>query len=74
MERREALAMERVGSLLLAQADGDHLHQAALDLAVEIGVRLDTVDRDDQVGLLEGVPIDEDGHARRHFAELHRLH
>ena len=44
----EALAVERVGALLLAKPDRDHLQQAALDRAAEVGVRLDPVDRDDR--------------------------
>jgi hypothetical protein len=44
----KALAMERVGAPLLAEPDRDHLHETALDLAGEVRVRLDAVDRDDQ--------------------------
>ena len=74
VEDREALAVESVRALLFAQPDRDHLHQAALDLAAEVRVRFDAVDRDDRVGFLVGVAIDVDRHARSHLAELHRLH
>ena len=74
VEGGEALAMERVGALLLAQADGDHLQQAALDLAGEVGVRLDPVDRHDQVRVLERVAVHEDRHAGSDLTELDGLH
>ena len=46
-------------ALQLAQADERHLHQPALVSSVEIGVRLDAVDEDDAVRLVN-VPIHED--------------
>ena len=40
------LRVDELGALLLAQADGDHLHQARFDRAAKIGVRLDAHDQD----------------------------
>jgi len=48
---------------LLACADDEHLREAALDLAVEVGVGLDPVDRDDGVGP-DSVAVRDDGTSR----------
>ena len=64
--------MSDVGAVLLAQADGHHLHQAALVLPLKSGVGLDAVDHDNAVGLM-GVLIDVHIHAP-YVADLHRLH
>ena len=65
VEDRETLPMEGIGPLLLAQPDGDHLHQPALDRPREVRVDLHPVDRDDQVRSLERVAIDEHRDAGR---------
>ncbi len=74
VEDGEALAVERVGALLLPEADRDHLEEAALDRAGEVRVDLDAVDGDDEVGAFQGVSVDEDGNARTEDAELDRFH
>ena len=53
-----ALVMDALGALLLAKANGHHLHQAALVGAPEGGVGLDAVEEDDAVRL-RGVLVDE---------------
>jgi hypothetical protein len=63
--------VDALGAALLAQPDGDDLGDAALDVALEVGVRLDPVDREDAVGLgrvgvevhgrAAGQPVDLDG-------------
>ena len=53
-----ALMMDALGAFLLAQADGHHLHQAALIGAAEGGVGLDAVEEDNAVRL-GGVLVDE---------------
>ena len=69
-----ALVMDALGAVLLAQADGHHLHQAALIGAAEGGVGLDTVEENDAVRL-RGVLIDKDRlMAYAGKADLHRLH
>ena len=50
--------VDALGALLLAQADGHHLHQAALVGAPEGGVGLDAVEEDDAVRL-RGVLVNE---------------
>ena len=74
MERGKTLPVECVGAPLLAESDRDHLHEAALDLAGEVRVRLDAVDRDDHVGAFESVAVDEDRNPRPDLAQLDRLH
>ena len=69
-----ALPVERVRALLLAQADGEHLHEPALHGPREASVGLDAVHGDDEVGALECVAIDEDGDAGQDLAEVDRLH
>ena len=51
-----------LGAGLLAEADRELLHEAALDGAHEIGVRLHAVDQDDAVGL-PGEAVEEEGDA-----------
>ena len=65
--------MDLLGPLALAQADGEHLQQAALVPAGERGVRLDPVEQDDPVGL-EGVPVEVDRQAEAVGAEDGRFH
>ena len=60
-------------ALVLAQADGEHLEQAALVLAGEGGVGLDAVQEDDAVGL-EGVAVEVNGQAERVGAEHDGVH
>ena len=72
-EGREPLAVEGVGAVLLAQPDGDHLEQAALDRPGEVGVRLDPVDGITR-SALDGVAVENTGHAALDLAEPDRLH
>ena len=76
-ELADALGPDVVADLglpLLAQADGDHLHQAALVRARVDRVGLDPVDDDDTVRL-ERVRVDHHGHAEpRRGAHLHHVH
>ena len=48
-----ALVMDALRPVLLAQADGHHLHQAALIAAAERGMRLDPVEQDDAIRLFQ---------------------
>ena len=69
-----ALMMDALSALLLAKANGHHLHQAAFIGATEGGVGLDAVEEDDTVGF-RGILI----HIYRLMthtgnADLHRLH
>ena len=69
-----ALVMDALSALLLAKANGHHLHEAALIGAPERGVGLDAVVEDDAVGL-RGVFVDVHRlvtHAGN--ADLHGLH
>ena len=66
--------MDALGALLLAQANGHHLHQAAFIGTAEGGMGLDAVEEDDAVRL-RGVLVHEHRlvtHAGN--ADLHRLH
>ena len=74
VEDREPLAVEGVGASLLAQPDGDHLGEAALDLPREVGMGLDTVDWDDDVGVLKRLAVDEDGHSGMDLTQGYRVH
>ena len=74
MHDGRALMMDALSALLLAKADGHHLHQAAFIGAAEGGVGLDAVVEDDAVSL-RGILI----HIYRLMtyagnADLHRLH
>ena len=65
--------MERVGATLVAQPDRDHLEQAALDGTAEVRVRLDPIDRDDDIRLVVGVAIHEDRDPSLDLADPDRL-
>ena len=61
-------------SPLLAEPDGNHLHQSALCWTREVGVWLHAVDRDDEVCPLDSMTVDEDGQARLYLAQAHDIH
>jgi hypothetical protein len=63
----------RQGAGVLAGADDEHLDEAALDLAVKVGVRLDAVDDDHAAGLGEvaGRPY---GHPEGALADGYDVH
>ena len=61
------------GSFVLAQADEHHLHQAAFDIADEIGVRLDPIADQHVVGA-EGMAIEMDVETLGRLADDDRLH
>jgi hypothetical protein len=58
---------------VLAEADHHHLAQAAFDVAVKIGVRLDPPAKDDVIGLA-GKSIGIHGKAQIRLAQHHRFH
>ena len=60
------------GAFLLAQPDGQHLHEAAADRALEVRVWLHPVDHHDVVGA-EGVSVEIDRKPVRGLAETRRL-
>ena len=61
-QARQAKLVNLRGSLALAEADRQHLEQAALVTPGKRGVRLDPVEEDDPVGV-EGVLVKVDGQA-----------
>ena len=61
------------GPLTFAQADQEHLHQPALDVAREPRVRLDAVDYQHVVGLV-GAAVEVDREAFAGAADDYRLH
>ena len=58
MHDRRALVMDALCTVLLAQTNGHHLHQAALVATTERSMGLDAVKQDDTVGL-HGVLVHE---------------
>ena len=72
-EPRQAELVDLGGPLALAQADREHLEQAALVPSGERGVRLDPVEQDDAVGLV-GVAVEVDRQAEGVGAEADRVH
>jgi hypothetical protein len=68
-----ARRVDRVGAVLLAQADSEHLRRAALYPSAEGGVRLDPVYQDHRVRLV-GVPVHKDLHPGGRLPEHGRLH
>ena len=65
--------MHKARALGLAEADGDHLGEPALDLPVEGGVRLDPAHHQHRIGL-EGAAVEMDRYARAGLAQPHDLH
>ena len=61
------------GAALLAGANHEHLHQAALDGAVEVGVGLDAIHHDHAVGLNQ-IARQPDRRAETALCRRHRLH
>jgi hypothetical protein len=70
---RQAAGVDLAGAVCLAEADGRHLAEAALDRSPEAGVRLDAPDHDDPVGA-GGAGVHVDRHALWRAAEDDRLH
>ncbi len=68
-----AVAVQGEGLLVLAETDGGHLEEAALDRAAKVRVGLYPVHHDDAVGLV-GDPVHVDRNAARRLAELHHVH
>src|SRR5690606_5347030 len=56
------VAVNHLGTLLLAESYGQHLHQAAFDGAFKVRVGLDPPHDEDAVGA-QGVPVEIDGDA-----------
>ena len=65
--------MVNLGPGMFAQANEHHLHQAALDVAHKVGVRLDAAHHHYVVGLV-GKTVEVDGNPLRRFANNDRLH
>ena len=49
--------MDLSRAIALAQSDHHHLENARLKLGVEVGVRLDAIEKDDSVGS-ESIPVE----------------
>ncbi len=69
----DPVAVQGEGLLVLAEADGGHLEEAALDRASKVRVRLDPVHQDDAVRLVRD-PVHIHRHPARRLAELHDVH
>ena len=65
--------MVLIGAVPFAQPDDEHLEDAALEVAAEVGVRLDPCDRHESVGG-EGVAVVPDRFAPAVGADLHGVH